>query len=100
MSTISPTVLDVSRAVANLCEYADMPANSSRMVDGIELTREGMRQRVASNLAHHYRRVGLSPQKRTIREIVASLAVHGADPFAIDQHATAIARYVRADYSS
>lgn len=90
-SPVSPTITDISRAVADLDEHALTPDDAQR---------EQMRRRIASNLAHRFRRAGMSPQKRTKREIALALYVHGASPLTVDMHANAIARYVRSDFSS
>jgi hypothetical protein len=91
MAHVSPTITDISRAVADLDENALTPDVEQR---------EQMRRRVASNLAYRYRRFGMSPQKRTKRDIALALVVHGASPVTVDQHANAIARYVRSDWNS
>lgn len=91
MAHVSPTVTDISRAVADLDEHALSP-------DPAQI--EQMRRRVASNLAWRFRWFGMSPQKRTKGDIALALVVHGASPVTVDRHANMIARYVRADWSS
>lgn len=91
MAHVSPTILDISRAVADLDDNALAP-------DLAQI--EQMRRRIASNLAHRFRRFGMSPQKRTKGDVALALIVHGASPLTVDQHANAIARYVRSDWSS
>lgn len=91
MAHVSPTVTDISRAVADLDENALSP-------DAQQI--EQMRRRVASNLAHRFRRFGMSPQRRTKSDVALALVVHGASPVTVDRHANMIARYVRADWSN
>jgi hypothetical protein len=91
MTHVSPTITDISRAVADLDDNALTP-------DAAAL--EQMRRRIASNLAHRFRRAGMSPQKRTKGDVAMALIVHGASPLTVDQHANMIARYVRADWNS
>lgn len=91
MTHVSPTVTDISRAVADLDEHALSP-------DPAQI--EQMRRRVASNLAHRFRRFGMSPQRRSKGDVVLALIVHGASPVTVDQHANVIARYVRADWNN
>lgn len=91
MTHVSPTIKDISRAVADLDENALSP-------DAQQI--EQMRRRVASNLAFRFRRFGMSPQRRTKGDIALALIVHGASPVTVDQHANMIARYVRADWTS
>jgi hypothetical protein len=86
--TISPTTLDVARAVATLDEFADSA--------GFDL-----RHRVASNLAYQFAKHNGWGGRRNIttRDVRAVLIAHGATAFTVEQHARAIASLIRSDFS-
>lgn len=102
--TVPPTVLDVARAVVRLDEHADVPAKGCVHFDGMAWTRDDLRRRVAKQISYHLTRHygGFIPSRRkvTTRDVSAAMAVSGASPFTVDQHARAIAAMVRADFNA
>jgi len=87
MTNIQPTVLDVSRAVAEL---------------DLDPTNRDLWARVASNLAFHWSRKVYPNGGRknvTTRDVRYAIASHGASTFTLEQSARGIAALIRADFS-
>jgi hypothetical protein len=99
MSTVAPTITDISRAVVRLDEHASTPAEGMAVIGRENWTREDLRISVAENLAFV---IGSSVRmgRLTKRDVGLMLAAHGASPFTIEQHALAIAAMLRADLGS
>lgn len=92
MTTIQPTVLDVSRAIAVL----------SATDHGAVLETADARRRVASNLAFQFsRHYGAGGRKNvTARDVRFVLMANGMMPGPlVDKDAKAIAAFIRADFS-
>ena len=89
MTRIAPTVLDVSRAIAELDEYA---------VGHPDKTINEMRLRVATNLGDMMDGKGCWPQINQWT-IGAIMYTHGATPFTVQQHASVIASLIQDMYS-
>jgi hypothetical protein len=100
MTTVQPTVLDVSRAVARLDANASM--GKAHSVDNWTLF--DMQRSVASGLAfqwsrHAYGDTIRSRARVTRHDVAVAMASHGATPFTIGLHARAIASLIRGDFS-
>ena len=90
MTTFSPTVADVSRAIAFLDENACGDA---------DIVHAGVR-RVARNLAYQFARHGWAVCRGVnARDVRAALIAHGANPFTVEHYARRIASAIRADFS-
>jgi hypothetical protein len=90
MTTYSPTVADVSRAVAfldeNACSDADIVHAATR--------------RVARNLAYQFARHGWAVCRGVnTRDVRAVLIAHGASALTVEQFARRISAAIRADFS-
>lgn len=95
MTHVRPTVLDIPRSVARLDENADFPERGSKMIDGVLWeSRDQLRRSVADNISFV---IGATVRLRKItrRDTAIMLASAGASPFTIEQHARAIAGYLR-----
>lgn len=92
MTTVRPTVKDVSRAVATLSDSFAM-GNPYQRDETVAL--------VASNLAFQFSRYnGWGGRKNvTTRDVKAALIAHGADAIAVDRFARTIASRIRSDFS-
>lgn len=95
MVLIQPTVLDVSRAVAELDEYSGHDKTSLTV----------LRRRVANGLAwnwdrHDYMGRGYNRTKVTKRDVAAAMSAHGATVFTLNIHAGIIAGMIRADFTN
>jgi hypothetical protein len=106
MTTVQPTVLDVSRAVARLDANASMGKNDTiHQIDGTwGWTLFDIQRSVASGLAFQWSRhaYGDSIRSRarvTRHDVAVAMASHGATSFTIDLHARAIASLIRGDFS-
>jgi hypothetical protein len=99
MVTIPPTTLDVTRSIIRLCENADMPAKGYKTIGGTTWTRDELRLAVALNLGLKIQNTVVRVRTVSRRDVALMMAAHGADPFAIEQHALAIAAIIRADFS-
>lgn len=89
MTIIRPTILDVSRAVAELDHVALSPSESK------EATR-----RVAKNLGYMFARLSWGAQSKvTTADVRAGMISHGASSMTCERHARTIARMIRADFS-
>jgi hypothetical protein len=100
MTTVQPTVLDVSRAVARLNANASMGKDDKRQ----DWTLFDMQRSVASGLAFQWamHAYGDSIRSRayvTRHDVAVAMASHGATPFTIGLHARAIAWLIRGDFS-
>lgn len=90
MTIYSPTVADVSRAVAEIdaiaCHDADVVHAACR--------------RVARNLSFQFSRHGWGACRGVSKaDVRAALIAHGASQFTVEQFAARIARTIRADFS-
>jgi hypothetical protein len=87
MSTVRPTVKDVSRAVAALNEFQEGSQPDA-----------GSILRVAENLAFVIGR-SVKIHKVTRRDVQLMLAAHGASDYVIQRHANGIAANIRSNYA-
>lgn len=91
MTTYSPTVADVSRAIAYLDENA---CGDADIVHGAV-------RRVSRNLAWQFARHNGWGGRRNVstRDVRAALIAHGASTLTVERYARRIAAAIRADYS-
>ncbi len=96
---VPSAVRDLSQTIALL----DTHATADRIVtaDGREWTRAELRNAVAIGLAQQFE-WHLQPyiRKAVTKQMVSiAMAAHGAQSSTIEQHARAIAAYIRSDYT-
>jgi hypothetical protein len=91
VTTFSPTVADVSRAIAFLDENACSDA---------DIVHAAMR-RVSRNLAYQFAQHNGWGGRRNVstRDIRAALIAHGASSLTVQQYARRIASAIRSDFS-
>lgn len=101
MSTYSPTVADVSRAVRVLDDNADFPECGEKRIGEYVETLHSLRSRVARELAWQFdRHPGTTtPRYITKNDVAVALIAHGATPFTVERHARAIAAIIRYEAS-
>lgn len=88
---ISPTVLDVSRAIAKLDESNPV---------GFDIDNDDVRL-VAKNLAYQFAKHNGWGGRRnvTMRDVRAALIAHGASTLTVEQFARTIASRIRSDFT-
>lgn len=97
--SVSPTVLDVARAVAKLDEL--VTPGRRRTVATYANDRDDAIARVARNLAYQFAKHNGWGGRRnvTTRDVRAALIAHGASTLTVEQHARAIASRIRSDFT-
>ena len=94
MTNVRPTLTDIMRAVARLDEHADCPETGSVVIDCNAWNRYQLQSAVADSISFTIGgnvRLG----KITKRDAAIMLALAGASPFTIEQHARTIAAMLR-----
>jgi hypothetical protein len=87
MTTVRPTITDVSRAVTKLNERMD--ANTENIIDALA--------RVSDNLAFTLEAT-VNLRKVTRRDVAIAMAAHGASAEVITRYAGMLAKSIRADF--
>jgi hypothetical protein len=98
MNTYANTVKDVSRAVAQLNNFASYTPSQRVDDDYLGQTVDDIAAKVAKEFAYQLsRHPGLPTYGLTVREVRMMLVVHGANPLTIERYSAAIAQIIRSD---